>query len=124
MVQTISINEDRGRVTVRSDMNHGFTDFVDKASVGLIEPTLEATTRQSMKQRHSCVSESSLGIMLTLSHVAWAELLQYEYPAITPEEIALNPSLSFYLDKDKHPATRESIILRSTSSTTYIASML
>jgi hypothetical protein len=35
---------------------------------------------------------------------AWVELLQYEYPAITPEEIDLNPSLT-YMDKDKHPAT-------------------
>ena len=36
---------------------------------------------------------------------AWAELLQYEYPAITPEEIALNPSLSYKKDKDRHPTT-------------------
>jgi hypothetical protein len=36
---------------------------------------------------------------------AWANLLQYEYPAITPEEIALNPSLSYDMDKDKHPVT-------------------
>jgi len=36
---------------------------------------------------------------------AWAELLQYEYPAITLEEIALNPSLSYDMNKDQHPAT-------------------
>lgn len=36
---------------------------------------------------------------------AWADLLQYEYPAITPEELALNPSLSYDLNKDKHPTT-------------------
>jgi hypothetical protein len=36
---------------------------------------------------------------------AWADLLQYEYPAITPEEIALNPSLFYDMDKDKHPVT-------------------
>ncbi|KAH0284582.1 hypothetical protein KCU62_g8174, partial [Aureobasidium sp. EXF-3399] len=36
---------------------------------------------------------------------AWAELLQYEYPAITSEEMALNPFLSYNADKDKHPVT-------------------
>ncbi|KAG9528103.1 hypothetical protein KCU93_g4526, partial [Aureobasidium melanogenum] len=36
---------------------------------------------------------------------AWAELLHYEYPAITPEEIALNPSLNYDMDRDKHPVT-------------------
>lgn len=36
---------------------------------------------------------------------AWAELLQYEYPAITPEEMAENPFLSYDMDKDKHPVT-------------------
>ncbi|KAG9992415.1 hypothetical protein KCU78_g19401, partial [Aureobasidium melanogenum] len=36
---------------------------------------------------------------------AWAELLQFEYPAITPEEIALNPSLSYDMNRDKHPGT-------------------
>ncbi|KAK5999395.1 hypothetical protein QM012_005520 [Aureobasidium pullulans] len=36
---------------------------------------------------------------------AWADLLQYEYPAITPEEIALNPFLSHDMKRDKHPVT-------------------
>jgi hypothetical protein len=36
---------------------------------------------------------------------AWAELLQYEYPALTPEEISLNPFLSYDMEKDKHPVT-------------------
>ena len=36
---------------------------------------------------------------------SWAELLQYEYPAITREEIALNPSLFYESGKDKHPTT-------------------
>ncbi|KAG9571539.1 hypothetical protein KCU71_g105, partial [Aureobasidium melanogenum] len=40
-----------------------------------------------------------------LIDAAWAELLQYEYPAITPEEIALNPSLNYDMDRDKHPVT-------------------
>lgn len=35
---------------------------------------------------------------------AWARLLQYEYPAISIEEMTLNPSLSFQ-QGDKHPAT-------------------
>jgi len=36
---------------------------------------------------------------------AWAELLQYEYPAITLEEMALNPFLSYNVNNDKHPVT-------------------
>lgn len=35
---------------------------------------------------------------------AWANLLQYEYPAITDSEITLNPSLSFG-SQDIHPIT-------------------
>lgn len=35
---------------------------------------------------------------------AWAHLLQYEYPAVRPKEIILNPSLSFE-EIDRHPVT-------------------
>lgn len=36
---------------------------------------------------------------------AWEDLLQYEYPAITPGEITLNPFMSYDTEKDKHPET-------------------
>ncbi|KAF2998483.1 hypothetical protein E8E13_002975 [Curvularia kusanoi] len=35
---------------------------------------------------------------------AWADLMRFEYPAIGPEEISMNPSLSFS-PSDLHPAT-------------------
>lgn len=40
---------------------------------------------------------------------AWAQLLQYEYPAISPEEIALNPTISFQ-PEDIHPVTGKNYI--------------
>jgi hypothetical protein len=52
--------------------DHEFTDALDEASVGLIEPKLEPATRRSVEQRHSWISRPFLGILLIFSNMAWA----------------------------------------------------
>jgi hypothetical protein len=52
--------------------DHDSTDSADEATVGLIEPKPESTTRHPTKWRHSCVTQSFLGVLLVFSNVAWA----------------------------------------------------